>query len=176
MLFRETPVAGAFVIEPERRADERGYFARVFCERELSQRGLEGGIQQINTGFSPRSGTLRGMHYQVEPHAEVKIVRCVRGAVFDVVVDLRRDSPSFARWYGIELNENDGLQLYLPRGTAHGYLTLENDTELVYSTSSPYAPEAARGVRYDDPAFGIEWPAAIHVISAADSSWPLFDR
>ncbi len=176
MLFRETPVAGAFVIEPERRVDERGHFARVFCEHELAQRGLEGSIRQINTGFSPRSGTLRGMHYQVEPHAEVKIVRCVRGAVFDVVVDLRCDSPTFARWYGIELNENNGLQLYVPRGAAHGYLTLEDDTELVYSTSSPYAPEAARGVRYDDPAFGIQWPAGIRVISAADSSWPLFDR
>jgi dTDP-4-dehydrorhamnose 3,5-epimerase len=176
VLFRETPVSGAFVIEPERRVDERGYFARVFCERELAERGLESSVRQINTGFSPRAGTLRGMHFQLEPHAEVKIVRCVRGAAFDVVLDLRRDSPTFARWYGIELTADNGTQLYLPRGTAHGYLTLKDDTELIYSTSSPYAAQAARGVRYDDPAFGIQWPAGIRVISAADSSWPLFDR
>lgn len=176
MLFRETPVAGAFVIEPERRIDERGYFARVFCDHELADRGLDGSVRQINTGFSPRAGTLRGMHYQIEPHAEVKIVRCVRGAVFDVVLDLRRDSPTYARWHGVDLTAENGLQLYLPKGTAHGYLTLTDDSELVYSTSSPYAPDAARGVRYDDVAFGIQWPAAIRVISAADSSWPAFDR
>ncbi len=176
MQFRETPVAGAFVIEPERRVDQRGFFARVFCERELGDRGLERSVRQINTGFSPRTGTLRGMHYQLDPHAEVKIVRCVRGAAFDVVVDLRPGSPSYTRWYGIELTADNGLQLYVPKGTAHGYLTLKNDTEVVYSTSSPYAPDAARGVRYDDPAFAIAWPTEVRVISDADSSWPLFVR
>lgn len=174
MLFRETDLAGAFVIEPERRVDERGYFARLFCESELAERGLEGRVRQINTGFSPRAGTLRGMHYQTPPHAEAKIVRCLRGAVFDVVIDLRPGSPTFKRWYGIELTVENGLLLYAPPGTAHGYLTLRNDSELLYATSAAYAPNAAHGVRYDDEAFGIVWPADIHVISTADCSWRAF--
>jgi len=174
VLFRETDLAGAFIIEPERRVDERGYFARLFCERELAERGLEGCIRQVNTGFSPRARTLRGMHYQTAPHAEVKIVRCVRGAVFDVIIDLRPGSPSFKRWFGIELSAENGLLLYAPAGTAHGYLTMTEDTELIYATNKAYAPDAATGVRYDDQSFGIEWPAAVQVMSAADRSWRPF--
>lgn len=176
MRFDETTVNGAFVVVPERRNDERGFFARLFCDRELSERGLCGTVRQVNTGFSPRAGTLRGLHYQAPPYAEVKIVRCVRGAVFDVVVDLRPDSPTFKNWYGVELTADNGLLLYAPAGTAHGYLTLEPDTELIYATSVPYAPDAATGVRYDDPAFGIRWPGPAQVISAADQSWRPFHQ
>ena len=175
MLFEEVGVKGAFVIEPERRMDERGFFARMYCERELAERGLVGGICQINTGFSRRAGTLRGLHYQAPPYAEAKIVRCVRGAVYDVVVDLRPDSPTFKQWFGAELTADNGRLLYAPEGTAHGYLTLTNDTELIYMTSKSYAPNEARGVRFNDPVFNIVWPAEVGVISKADLSWPLLD-
>ena len=174
MVFEETAVAGAFVIRPQPRPDERGHFARIYCERELAARGLVASVSQINTGFSPLMGTLRGMHYQAAPDAEVKIARCVRGAAFDVVVDLRPESPTFKRWFGAELTAANGLMLYAPAGTAHGYLTLAPDTELIYLTSKPYAPESVRGVRFDDPAFGIVWPAAITLVSRADESWPDF--
>jgi dTDP-4-dehydrorhamnose 3,5-epimerase len=174
VLFEQVVVKGAFIIEPERRMDERGFFARMFCERELAERGLVSGIRQINTGFSPRAGTLRGLHYQALPHAEVKIVRCVRGAVYDVVVDLRPDSPTFKQWFGVELTADNGRLVYAPEGTAHGYLTVTNDTELIYMTSFPYAAQAARGVRFDDPVFAIEWPAEVRVVSQADRSWPDF--
>ena len=174
MIFEELAVAGAFLIKPERRNDERGHFARLWCQQELAAKGLVDRVEQINTGFSPKAGTLRGMHYQLPPHAEVKIARCTRGAVFDVVVDLRRGSPSFGRWAGARLSAIDGSQLYVPEGCAHGYLTLEDDTELVYMTSAPYAPGSARGLRHDDATFGIDWPAAVHVISEADRTWPSF--
>ncbi len=174
MVFEESSVAGAFVVRPQPRPDERGHFARIFCQQALTQRGLVGNVTQINTGFNPRAGTLRGMHYQAAPHAEVKIARCVQGAAFDVVVDLRPDSPTFKRWFGTELSAKNGLMLYAPAGTAHGYLTLQADTELIYLTSAPYAPDAVRGVRFDDPAFGIAWPATIDLVSQADRSWPDF--
>ena len=176
MLFSDTEIDGAFLIEPERRADERGYFARVFCEKELAERGLVANISQANTGFSPRAGTLRGLHFQLAPHAEVKIARCLRGAVFDVALDLRPDSPTYRRWSGQLLSAENGRLLYVPAGCAHGYLTLAPDTELIYFTSVPYAPTAARGIRYDDPAFAIAWPATVEVISKADLSWPAFGR
>ncbi len=174
MLFEEGLVSGAFVIRPERRVDERGFFARIHCEKELADHGLEGGLCQTNAGFSPRAGTLRGMHFQAAPHAEVKIMRCTRGAAFDVVVDLRPQSPTFKSWFGIELTAENGLLLYAPEGTAHGYLTLSDDTELLYTTNKMYAPNAARGLRFDDPAFNIHWPAEVRTISKADQTWPLF--
>jgi dTDP-4-dehydrorhamnose 3,5-epimerase len=174
MLFNEVGVAGAFVLTPQRREDERGYFARIHCEQELAEHGLAGGITQINTGFSPRAGTLRGMHFQMAPHAEVKIMRCVRGAVYDVIVDLRRASPTFMKWYGIELRADSGQMLYAPEGTAHGYLTLADETELIYMTNKPYAAEAARGLSYADPAFNIAWPGEIRVVSQNDRAWPPF--
>jgi dTDP-4-dehydrorhamnose 3,5-epimerase len=172
--FEPCSVEGAWVIRPEPRTDERGHFARIYCARELAAQGLCSEISQINTGFSPRAGTLRGMHYQAAPHAEVKLARCVRGAAYDVVVDLRPDSPSYLRWFGIELSEDNGAMLYAPAGTAHGYLTLKPDTELVYLTSRAYAPHAVRGVRHDDPAFRIDWPTAVTLMSAADRQWPDF--
>lgn len=174
MLFEPGSISGAFIVHPERRVDERGFFARMHCEKELADHHLEGSICQINTGFNPRSGTLRGMHYQSGAHAEVKIMRCVRGAVFDVVVDLRPDSPTFKSWFGAELTADNGLMLYAPAGTAHGYLTLSDDTELLYMTNKMYAPDAACGVRFDDPAFAIEWPAAPGLVSKPDQAWPGF--
>lgn len=174
MLFTQTGIDGAYLIEPERRVDERGFFARMFCENELAERGLAVRISQVNTGFSPRAGTLRGLHFQLAPHAEVKIARCLRGSVFDVAVDLRPGSPTYRRWAGHLLSAENGKLLYVPEGCAHGYLTLAPDTELMYFTSAPYAPSGARGVRYDDPAFSIEWPAKVEVISKADLSWPAF--
>ncbi len=174
MNFEHLGVAGVFLLTPERRTDDRGYFARIYCERELAEHGLVGAHCQINTGFSPRRGTLRGMHYQVAPHAEVKIIRCTRGKVFDVVVDLRADSPTYKRWCGVELSAESGLALYAPEGTAHGYLTLVDDTELTYMTNRTYAPDAARGVHHADPAFAITWPDEVRVISQADASWPPF--
>ena len=174
MRFEETDIEGVLTIKPERRVDERGYFARMFCERELGERGLVASMRQVNTAVSTRRGTLRGMHFQLRPHAEVKIVRCLRGAVFDVAVDLRPDSSTYKRWTGAILNAENGALLYIPAGCAHGYLTLAADTELMYFTSAEYAPAAARGVRYNDPAFAIVWPAKVEVVSAADSSWPAF--
>lgn len=174
MLFKELAIPGVFSIEPERRTDERGFFARMYCQAELAKHGLEGAVAQVNTGVSPRAGTLRGLHFQTAPHAEVKIARCLRGAVFDVAVDLRASSPTFRRWTAAELTADNGLMLYVPVGCAHGYLTLAADTELMYFTSAPYAPAAASGVRYNDPAFGISWPQEPTVISKADRSWPDF--
>lgn len=174
MKYHPLPIDGAFLIEPEPRTDDRGYFARVFCQQELTELGLNAALSQINTAFSPRAGTLRGMHFQRAPHAEVKIARCLRGAVFDVVLDLRPQSPTFKRWHGAELSAANGHMLYLPEGTAHGYLTLLDDSELMYFTSHPYAPAAAAGVRHDDAAFGIQWPAPIRLVSAADRGWSAF--
>lgn len=175
MIFEELDVAGAFVVEPQRREDDRGYFARVWCGDELARRGLVERVAQINTGFSPKAGTLRGLHYQLPPHAEVKFARCTRGAVYDVVLDLRRSSPSYRAWAAVELTADDGRMLYVPEGCAHGYLTLADDSELEYLTSHPYAPGAARGVRFDDAAFAIAWPSLPRVISQADRSWADFD-
>lgn len=175
MHFFELGVAGTFLMRMERRHDERGYFARMLCEHELAQHGLQGRFVQVNTGFSPRTGTLRGLHYQEAPHKEIKIVRCTRGAVYDVAVDLRPESPTFRRWVGAELRAESDALLYVPQGCAHGYLTLTDDTELIYFTSCAYAPAAARGVRYDDPAFDIHWPTPVRVISQADRNWPDFD-
>jgi dTDP-4-dehydrorhamnose 3,5-epimerase len=172
VIFEELAVSGAFLIKPERRADERGHFARMWCRQELAARGLVNHVEQINTGFSPKAGTLRGMHYQLPPHAEVKIACCTRGAAFDVVVDLRQGSPTYRRWAGVQLSPVEGSLVYVPEGCAHGYLTLQDDTELVYMTSATYAPGSARGVRHDDAAFGIDWPTAVEVISAADLKWP----
>lgn len=172
VIFEQLAVDGAFLIKPERRIDERGYFARVWCQQVLHDRGLVNHIEQINTGYSPKAGTLRGMHYQLPPHAEVKIARCTRGSAFDVVVDLREGSKSYGKWAGVWLSADDGALVYVPEGCAHGYLTLEDDTELVYMTSAAYAPASARGVRHDDTAFGIEWPSPARVISEADLRWP----
>lgn len=172
MNFTETPIAGAYIIDVNRIGDDRGFFGRLWCEREYDQMGLVTRIRQSNIGVSRTAGTLRGLHYQKAPHREVKIVRCVRGAMFDVIVDLRPDSPSYRQWFGMELNQNNATMLYVPEGCATGYQTLVDDTEMYYLTSEFYHPESATGVRYNDPAFEIQWPKEVTVISDNDIQWP----
>jgi dTDP-4-dehydrorhamnose 3,5-epimerase len=159
VLFRETSVVGAFVVEPERIEDERGSFARTFSVEEFAARGLDTRVDQCSTSFNLRAGTLRGMHYQLAPHAESKLVRCTRGAIYDVAVDLRPNSPSYLSWFGLDLSAENGNALFVPQGCAHGFQTLVHSSEVHYQISTPFFPAAARGVRWDDPAFGIEWPA-----------------
>ena len=174
MIFAPTPLAGAFVVELERREDERGFFARSFCQDEFAKHGLNPRIAQCNVSFNARRGTLRGMHYQAKPHEEAKVVRCTQGAVFDVMVDLRPDSATFKRWHGVELSASNRRALYIPEGLAHGFQTLTDDAELLYLMSEFYHPECARGVRWDDPAFRIEWPVANPHMSERDRTYPLF--
>lgn len=176
MRFTSTNLEGVHIVELDRLTDDRGFFARVWCPREFEQQGLNPHVAQSNIGYSERRGTLRGMHYQIAPHEEAKLVRCTRGAVYDVAVDLRPESPTYLEWFGVELNANNARMLYVPPGCAHGYLTLADGTELFYQTSEFYERAAARGVRYDDPAFGIDWPVEIRVISEQDRSWPLMDE
>jgi dTDP-4-dehydrorhamnose 3,5-epimerase len=175
VIFRETALEGAFVIELERIEDERGYFARMFCRREFREHGLTAEVVQANTSFNRRKGTLRGMHYQAAPHEEAKLVRCTRGAVYDVIVDLRPGSPTFRRWVAVELTAENDTMLFVPEGFAHGYQTLEDDTETSYLMTAYYEPSAGRGVRWDDPAFGIEWPEVEErTINERDQNWPDF--
>jgi dTDP-4-dehydrorhamnose 3,5-epimerase len=173
--FEPTSVRGAFLVEGIRRGDERGFFARMFCAAEFGAMGLETRFDQANTSLSRRRHTLRGMHYQLPPAAEVKLVRCTRGALFDVVADIRPDSPSFGRWFGAELTAENRRMLYIPRGCAHGFLTLTEDTEALYMVSDAYAPNLERGLRFDDRRLGIAWPAEPAEISAKDRDWPAFD-
>ncbi len=174
MIFRETEVPGVVLVELEKLTDERGFFARSFCESEFAAHGLHAAFVQANVSFNHRRGTLRGMHYQAEPRPEPKLVRCTRGAVFDVAVDLRPDSPTFCRWVSSELTEDNYRALYVPAGCAHGLLTLADNTEVSYLMGTAYDPDLARGVRWNDPAFGINWPLQPVVISAGDASYPDF--
>ena len=176
MRFTETRVQGAFVIEPERFEDERGFFARTFCAKEFAERGLDPRISQGNVSYNERRGTLRGMHYQRPPHAEAKVVRCTRGAVHDVIVDLRPESPTYLAHFAIRLDEDNRMMLYVPEGCAHGYLTLADRTEVAYLMSQAYSPSHGAGVRYDDPVFGIEWPEPVRVILERDRTYPDFRR
>jgi dTDP-4-dehydrorhamnose 3,5-epimerase len=175
MKFHETPLNGAYLIELERRGDDRGFFARFFCEKEFAAAGTETRFVQINNSLSARKGTLRGMHYQLAPSAEVKVVRCLKGSLYDVIADLRPDSPTFGQWFGAELNAENRLMMYVPRGCAHGLLTLADDTEALYLVSDSYAPDRERGMRFDDPWLGIKWPIAPVEISPKDRAWPDFD-
>lgn len=172
MIFSKLPLAGALLIEPERREDERGFFARTFCAEEFAARGLVPAVAQCNISFNRRQGTLRGLHYQRAPHAEVKLVRCTRGALHDVIVDIRPGSPTFARWFAVELSAENRTMLYIPEGFAHGFQTLAEDTELFYQMSTAYVPQAAAGIRWDDPEVAIEWPVAARMISASDQALP----
>ncbi len=174
MIFTATTLPGAFVVEPERREDHRGFFARVWCQHELEEHGLTSRVAQVNVGFTLQRGGLRGLHFQLPPKQEVKVVRCTMGALYDVIVDLRLDSPTHRQWIGVELTAQSRRTLYVPAGCAHGYQTLTDNTEMYYQTSEDYTPELARGVRYDDPAFGIAWPLPVTSISDADRSWPDF--
>lgn len=176
MIFIPTSLAGAFIVEPEPLRDERGFFARTWDQRELEARGLNSKIVQCSVSFSERRGTLRGMHYQTPPHEEAKLVRCVRGVLHDVIIDLRSDSATFRRHFSTVLRAGDYRALYVPEGVAHGFLTLEDGTEALYQISEAHRPEAARGVRWDDPAFGIRWPEAVRVISEPDRSYPDYAR
>jgi dTDP-4-dehydrorhamnose 3,5-epimerase len=173
--FTACPIRGVVLVALEPRGDERGFFARSFCAREFAAAGLESAFVQANTSHTARLGTLRGMHYQLPPAAEVKLVRCVRGAVHDVVVDLRPDSPTFLRSFGARLDDRDRQMLYVPRGVAHGFISLTDDVELHYLVSAFYDPEQERGLRHDDPALAIDWPLAPSAVSAKDASWPLLD-
>jgi dTDP-4-dehydrorhamnose 3,5-epimerase len=172
MRFIPTSIAGAYVVEQERHTDERGFFARTWCAREFEERGLDAGIAQCSVSFNRQRGTLRGLHYQAPPFTEVKLVRCTRGALYDVVLDLRPDSATFRAWLGVELGEADGRGLYVPRGCAHGFYVLADETEVAYQISDPYRPQAARGVRWDDRFHGVAWPGPVTVISARDRDLP----
>jgi dTDP-4-dehydrorhamnose 3,5-epimerase len=175
MIFRETPLKDAWLIDPSRKEDSRGFFARLFCENEFRSEGLETDFVQINSSLSVKAGTLRGVHYQLSPSAEVKLVRCVQGALWDCVVDLRSTSPTFGKWFGVTLSAENRTMLYVPRGCAHGFMTLTEGAEILYLVSAFYAPEQERGLRWDDPYFAIEWPRPVSEISDKDRSWPLFD-
>ena len=176
MIFHPAPLDGAYVIELEKRGDERGFFARLFCEKEFGERGLATRFVQINNSLSAQAGTLRGMHYQLPPAAETKVVRCIRGALFDAIVDLRPDSPTFLQWYGAELNAENRKMMYVPEGFGHGFLTLAPDTEALYLVSQFYDPARERGLRWDDPAVGVQWPRAPQVVSDKDRAHPDFSR
>lgn len=176
MIFDETKLPGAVVIDLERREDERGFFARTFCANEFADHGLNARLVQANTSWNPRQGTLRGMHFQHAPHAEVKVVRATRGAIHDVIVDLRPDSPTYKQWVGVDLTQENRRALYVPEGFAHGFQTLEPDTEVHYLVTEFYTPEAEGGVRWNDPAFGIEWPDPANAfLSPKDAAWPDFN-
>jgi dTDP-4-dehydrorhamnose 3,5-epimerase len=176
MRFFETALAGAYVIELERHEDDRGFNARTWCEREFQEHGLMPRLAQANVIFNRRKGTLRGMHYQLPPHAESKLFRVTRGAICDVIIDLRAGSPTYEQWAAFELRADSYRMLYVPERFAQGFQTLQDDTELVYQVSESYAPEFERGIRHDDPAFSIEWPLAVTAISQKDRSWPDYDR
>lgn len=174
MKFHETELKGAFIIEPEKRADDRGFFARSWCQKEFEQHGLVPRVVQANISNNKYKATLRGMHYQASPYEETKLVRCTRGAVYDVIIDVRPDSPTYRRWIGVELTASNYKMLYVPEGFAHGFQTLEDDTEVIYQVSQFYTPSAERGIRWNDPLFQIKWLTPVETISEKDANWPDF--
>lgn len=174
MIFRETKLDGAYLIDLEKRGDDRGFFARVYSQDEFESYGLTTRIAQANTSFSKHRGTLRGMHFQSAPHREAKLVRCTMGALYDVIIDLRPESPTFKQWIGAELSASNHAMLYVPEGFAHGFQTLVDDTEVMYMVSEFYAPQAEGGVRFNDPAFAVRWPEEVTVVSDKDRDWPDF--
>lgn len=173
MRFEPTPLPGAFLIHLEPRADARGMFARAFCAEEFGVHGLETAFVQANVSTNTYAGTVRGMHFQRSPHDEVKVVRCIKGAVYDVIVDMREDSPTYRRWFGAELSEDNGAAMYVPKGFAHGYQALTDGAAIFYLVSAFYVPQAEGGLRHDDPALAIRWPRAMTEISPKDAAWPL---
>lgn len=174
MTFEELSLPGTFVVRPERHDDERGFFARTWCRREFEAHGLNPQLAQSSLSFNRKRGTLRGMHYQVPPHEEAKLIRCTMGRIYDVVIDLRPASAAYKRHVGVELTAQNRTMLYVPEGCAHGFITLEDDTEVFYQISAFYVPEAARGVRWNDPAFGIDWPIPVAIIKDRDQDYPDF--
>lgn len=175
MKFEPTPLKDAWAVSLAPIGDERGYFARAFCRKEFEEHGLNPTVVQCNTSFSKEAGTLRGMHYQIDPAPEAKTVRCIRGSFYDVIVDMRPESPTYLQHFGIELTADNGKMLYVPGNFAHGFFTLEPDTQAFYMVSEYYTPGCERGIRYDDPALGIEWPAPVNVLSEKDAAWPLLE-
>ena len=180
MIFEQSPLPGVWLIKPKLLEDDRGFFARGFCANEFAEHGLEGQFVQCNLSYNKKSGTTRGLHFQLSPHEEVKVVRCTRGAIFDVAVDFRKDSPTYLQWFGAELSEHNRNVLYIPRGFAHGYQTLTDDAEVFYQVSDFYAPGAESGLLWNDKSIGVDWPyqnLADIVISEKDASWTsLADR
>ncbi len=174
MIFHESKLRGVFEIEIERHLDERGFFARTWCKKEFEEHGLDSRVAQSSISFNARRGTLRGVHYQAAPNAETKIVRCTQGSVYDVVLDLRGESPTFKEWISVILSAEQRNMIYIPEGCAHGFLTIADDTEVLYQMTEFFAPESARGVRWNDPAFGIAWPEKVEVISERDRMYPDF--
>jgi len=171
----KTALEGVFLIELKLLEDERGFFARTYCAKTFLEYGLNPQFEQCNTSYNRKKGTLRGMHFQTDPHGEAKLVRCTRGSIFDVVIDLRRDSKTFEKWIGIELSARQPTMLYIPEGCAHGFQTLEDDTEVFYQMSYPYVAEAARGLRWNDPYFNIHWPLEEKIVSVKDHHYPLYN-
>ena len=176
MRFTETNIVGTWVIEPNPHEDDRGRFMRAWCSREFAEHGLDFRPVQANIGFSILKGTIRGMHFQVAPALEAKLMRCTRGTIFDVVIDLRPGSLTYGKWYGAELSSENGRMLYVPEHCAHGYQTLEESTETYYMTSAFYTPNSVHGIRFDDPAFGIKWPLVATIVSDQDRNWPLAEQ
>lgn len=176
MIFTETKLSGAYIIDLEKRGDSRGFFARSFCQDEFERHGLVNKVVQTNVSLSKHQGTLRGMHYQESPYAETKLVRCTQGAIYDVIVDIRPESPTFKQWIGVELSSSNHRMLFVPQHFAHGFMTLVDDSEVTYQVSQVYHPGSERGIRYNDPALGIVWPQEVKVISDKDASWPDMTR
>jgi dTDP-4-dehydrorhamnose 3,5-epimerase len=176
MKFSPTKLPGVWIVDLERREDERGFFARSWCRREFEDHGLNPNLVQCSVSFNQKKGTLRGMHYQIAPHEEAKLVRCTRGAIYDVAVDLRPASPAFGNWTAVELTADNGRALYIPEGCAHGFQTLADNTEAFYQMSEFYHPESARGIRWNDPALAIPWPVTNPTLSERDVAFPCFDQ
>jgi dTDP-4-dehydrorhamnose 3,5-epimerase len=175
MIFTETRLKGAFIIEIKQISDERGFFGRSWCKREMEDHGLNGNVVQSNTSFSKAKGTIRGMHYQKHPYEETKLMRCTKGAIYDVIIDLRKDSPTFKQWIGVELTEDNYKMLYVPEKFAHGFITLTDNSEVTYLVTQFYTPGAEAGIRFDDSNFNIEWPVPVNVVSDKDKEHPDFD-
>jgi dTDP-4-dehydrorhamnose 3,5-epimerase len=175
MIFTETKLKGAFVVEIKQLKDERGFFGRSWCQREMEEHGLNGNVVQTNTSLTFKKGTIRGMHYQKHPYEETKFMRCTKGAIYDVIIDLRKDSPTFMHWLGVELTEDNYKMLYVPEKFAHGFITLKDNSEVTYPVTQFYTPGAEAGIRYNDPAFNIQWPVPVEVVSEKDLSHPDFD-
>lgn len=174
MIFKKIKLRDAYIIEIEKRSDNRGFFARAWCQKEFEEHGLVAQVVQTNISNNIKKGTLRGMHFQIDPYQETKLVRCTRGAIYDVIIDLRPDSPTYGEWTGVELRVDNYTMLYVPKYFAHGFQTLVDDTEVTYQVTEFYTPGAERGLRYDDPAFNIAWPLPVSVISDKDKSWPAY--
>lgn len=175
MIFHKTNLKDAYIIELNKLKDERGFFARQYCQNEFRDHGIQISIVQANVSYNKLKGTLRGMHFQTEPHGEAKLVRCTKGGIYDAIIDVRSDSPTFKKWIGVELTEHNHKMLYVPEGFAHGFITLQDDTEVTYQVSEFYTPGAEEGIRWDDPTFNIDWPVEVNVISEKDLNWPDFN-